>query len=182
MAFTIQDELIPPRLWRAAQADWPSEDWAGWHAYADGKRASRSIESAPRSIQRCLEVLADNAPITTESVFPDLSFYGSGLHELPAMRGLKWHRDAARHPLRPWQRVQTAILYLDCGGDLVLRESNEHRVTPRPGRVVIFSSDMEHCVEPSDARRRSLAVFFYVLNSEITGSGQAEFYYVQGGQ
>ena len=175
MQLTVCDELIAERLWRAADADWPREDWPGWHAYPNGKLASRFVETAPSSIRRCLELLAENAPCQVPGAFPDLSFYGSGLHEVPTGLGLAWHKDAARHPLRPWQRVATAIMYLDHGGDLVFRGEFNTRVTPQPGRVVSFAADCEHCVEPSTINRRSLAVFFYVLNPSIIGAGQAVF-------
>lgn len=175
MQLTVCDDLITERLWRAAEADWPGNDWPGWHAYPNGKLASRFVETAPPSIRRCLELLAEQAPCSIPEAFPDLSFYGSGLHAIPTGMGLDWHRDATRHPLRPWQRVATAILYLDRGGDLVFRGELETRVSPRPGRVVSFAADCEHCVEPSTTIRRSLAVFFYVRNPDITGPGQAVF-------
>jgi hypothetical protein len=179
MQLTICDHLIPERLWRAASADWPGDDWSGWHAYADGKRASRSVETAPRSIRLCLEFLALRSPLFAAEAFPDLSFYGAGLHELPAGVGLDWHRDAARHPLRPWRRAATSLLYLDDGGELIFRGDPELRAAPRPGRVATFAGAAEHCVAPSSCRRRSLAVFFYVLDPTAGGSGQAEFRHAQ---
>jgi len=168
------DQLIPPRTWRAALADWPAAEWMGWHVYDSGKRASRCVCCAPLSVTRALQYLAGCAPLLNDDSFPDLSFYGAGLHELPAGDGLPWHHDAERHPLRPWRRAQTAILYLDNGGDLVF--GNGQRVTPQAGRVVVFSGDaLEHCVEPSQCVRRSLTVFFYVIDAENRGRTQAIF-------
>lgn len=178
MNLSVRDFLIPSRLLRAVEAVWPGDDWSGWHCYDDGKRASRSIETAPEAIKAALHQLACAATLFTPDAFPDLDCYAAGLHELPAGVGLPWHRDAARHPLRPWRRTETAILYLDGGGDLIFRGGTaSQRVTPMPGRVVSFLPDelTEHCVEASTKRRRSLAVFFYVIDHQASGPVRAEF-------
>lgn len=177
MQLQVQDSLIPSRLLRAMQADWPGDDWPGWHCYADGKRASRMVSAAPDSIRNGLELLAIRSPLFCEDSFPDLSFYGAGLHEIPPNVGLGWHRDAARHPLKPWRRMETAILYLDGGGSLIFRGNDYATIEPSPGRSVVFlpDADQEHSVKPSDQRRRSVAVFFYVVDHSVEGSGQAEF-------
>ena len=177
MRYCVRDNLISSRLLRAVQADWPGDDWPGWHAYENGKRASRMVSSAPTSILQALDQLASLATLFTPESFPDLSFYGAGLHELPPGIGLGWHRDAARHPLKPWRRAETAILYLDNGGELAFRGGSEDRITPQPGRSVVFlpSDDTEHCVIPSAQRRRSLSVFFYVVDESAGGSVRAEF-------
>jgi hypothetical protein len=177
MRYVVRDNAIPIRLLRAIQADWPGNDWPGWHAYENGKRASRMVDNAPASIRRALEILAESAVLFTADSFPDLSFYGAGLHEIPAGIGLGWHKDAARHGLRAWRRTETAILYLDHGGDLVFRGGCNERISPLPGKSVVFlpGDDTEHCVEPSESRRRSLSVFFYAADPEAAGSVRAEF-------
>lgn len=177
MRVDVIDGVCPARLVLAAQADWPSADWQGWHVYADGKRASRSVDHAPSSIISVLNHVAESAPLRGDW-FPDLSFYAAGLHELPDGVGLDWHKDAAWHPLKPWKRQATAILYLDNGGSLKFRGPTPvDDVVPEPGRVVVFENSefYDHCVLPA-ARRRSLAVFFYSVDHGEKGRSQAEFY------
>lgn len=174
----IQDAAICPQLVRAAVADWPDACWSGWHCYADGKLASRALIDVPESIRYLLHLIAERAPVFHHEAFPDLSYYGAGLHELPPDTGLGWHRDAQKHPRKPWQRLATAILYLDHGGRLLFRGASfEVAVDPAPGRLFTFNHDdaFDHCVEKSDERRRSLTVFFYRADPDFKGRTCADF-------
>lgn len=178
MIVTQEYEAIPRRVLLAAKADWPATDWHGWHAYADGKRASRSVESAPESIKLVLQEIVRHAALIDADDFPDLSFYAAGLHELPEGTGLGWHRDAEFHPLKPWRRVATAILYLDDGGTLEFSGPQAvPEIEPRSGLLVTFENDPQyrHRVQ-AGGLRRSLCVFFYRVDHGPKGRTQAEFF------
>lgn len=179
MKIATQVDVIPRRLLLAASADWPGPEWSGWHRYENGKLASRSLHDAPESVKRALYAFADAVPLWTPNAFADFSFSAAGIHELPPGVGLGWHRDAERHQLHPWRRVETALLYLDEGGALMFDGDHPAEIIdPTPGLSVVFLPEDErtqHCVVAPDKRRRSLAVFFYVLDPEFEGSIRAEF-------
>lgn len=178
MNFFVTDNLIPRQLVNAAIADWPADDWSGWHVYDNGKRASRSINDAPDSIKEILRIIGTECRTFRADAFPDLTCYAAGLHDIPAGHALEWHRDATKHPLKPWQRVQTSILYLDKGGNLRFRGYGvKEEIEPFAGRLASFESDesCEHSVARSDQRRRSLAVFFYRYDPTYSGRTNADF-------
>lgn len=187
----ILDSLIPSNQLAAVRTAWPSPEWVGWHDYGEtrgGKRASRPDATLPLA---CGVLLARLAALPVATLFPelpplvpDLSLWGSGLHEMPAGPGLPRHLDADTHPRLGLARVLSAVLYVhdqwlsSWGGELAF--SSGVAVLPAPGRLVIFDCREEsHWVHPvqcsGDQTRKSLALFWYAAKAGPNQRLRADF-------
>jgi hypothetical protein len=165
---TIIRNFARPSLVSAAAANVPAADWPHWYRYSGAsgdKYATRDPGRLHASHWLLLNKMAEIEVPTGE--FPDLDLHGAGLHWIPAGGRLPLHVDAQRHPLRPWRRTRTAILYLTAcrGGELVLYDPGGKpidRITPEPGILVMFPDGIPHEVsEVVEGDRVSLALFFW---------------------
>lgn len=181
----VIDDFMSPGLLRAVASSWPEQTSSHWHAYHDRnsvKLASRCWDGMPRAAQTAL---AEMAKIDVESLlgfpecFPDLDgLNGSGLHSMSAGGKLGLHLDAEFHPLRPWRRVASAVLYLDqCdGGQLELCEPDGtviRDIEPQFNRLALFACPGAwHRVAECRSLRRSLCLFWWV-ETQWDSQGQA---------
>jgi hypothetical protein len=151
---TVRDGFASAAEVAAALAAWPA---SGWHAYGDHKRASVPGAALPGPLASLIHRMAQ---FPLPGLIPDLSLWGAGLHEMPTgSTGLGWHTDAERHPALGLGRARSGVLYLCGDGDLEFRTGA--RVSPAPGRLVIFDGSEPHRVGPVTADRRSVALFWY---------------------
>ena len=176
----IIDKWGPQSLINAAKATWPEPTWSGWHAYENGKLSTKSRHEIPQAIRLLLEQMASF--ISIDGAFPDLDqLHGAGLHQTNPGGNLGLHLDSERHPLQPWKRVASVILYLDTtdGGQLELTDESGNatqRIEPIENRLVRFETEGQwHRVAVTRSVRRSVCLFFWKLTDDARGSGKAVF-------
>jgi hypothetical protein len=164
---TVRDGFASPAEVAAALATWPAD---GWHTYGPHKRATVPGAALPGPLAELLHRLA----ALPGPYIPDLGLWGAGLHEMPAgAPGLGWHADAERHPHLGFARSRSGLLYLSGDGDLEFRGGA--RVSPAPGRLVVFDGSEPHrIVGPITRPRRSVALFWYAAPTP-TGATRAAF-------
>ena len=174
MSLVVIDDFLSPGLLRAVAASWPQPMSPHWHAYHDQnsvKLASRSWDGMPHAAQAALAEMAKidvDRLLGFDGSFPDLDgLNGAGLHSMSAGGKLGLHMDAECHPLRPWRRVASAVLYLDqCeGGQLELCDTDGtviRDIEPRFNRMALFACPGAwHRVAPCQSIRRSLCLFWW---------------------
>lgn len=190
----VQDNWAPQHLLRAVSATWPAADWEHWHCYDNGKRASKCPPSflppaADLLLKRMLDLTVADL-LQVGGAFPDYALHGGGLHDMPAGSRLGIHVDAERHPIRPWQRVASAVLFCEpdwqeCwGGNLELWNGPESgaviKIEPKYGRLVLFATDMAYHGVPkpisagAERSRKTLAAFFWRV-ADVDGQSAARF-------
>jgi len=181
----VIDRFLPPGIIRSLAATWPAATSGHWHCYANGKLATKcpsSLPQAARIVLATMTALDTRALIGVDNAFPDVEhLHGAGLHQLTAGQDLGLHLDADRHPLLPWRREASAVLYLDScdGGELELCDSVGNvtdRVACQPNRLVLFATPGQwHRVAKVHSVRRSLCLFFWSIDQHATGQSQAQF-------
>ena len=115
-------------------------------------------------------------------LFPDLDgLNGAGLHQMESGGHLGLHLDAQSHPMQPWKRMASAVLYLDdCEGG-VLEFCDEHGVVktsiaPKFNRLALFKcANNWHRVTRCHSLRRSLCLFFWAMSAESAEATRATF-------
>jgi Rps23 Pro-64 3,4-dihydroxylase Tpa1-like proline 4-hydroxylase len=119
-----------------------------------------------------------------DRAFPDLEYlHGAGMHQLSAGESLGRHLDTERHPILPWKREATAIIYLDTpesGGELVFTSDDgyvQKEIAPKENRLVLFkTSGQWHQVNKCESTRRSICLFFWSICDEtFQGNQNAKF-------
>lgn len=176
MSVVVRQDFLPPWILAAAQASFPTKDWEYWHKYPNGKRATVDHSRIPPGCKLALDHMATTIQ-TPKDVFPDMEFYGAGLHLMVPGTKLGLHYDAQKHPTRLWKRTGSAVLVLDerAPNDGALRiQSTDHPVSEN--MLIIFPAEYEHSVSKvirSD--RRTLAVFYWVQDKNASGSETATF-------
>ena len=170
----------------SAAATWPSHDWGHWHSYAGGKLASKSTTGIPRAVQLILDQMA-TIPVKQllgVDCFPDLEYlHGAGMHWLSDGLDLGLHLDTERHPVLPWKREATALVYLDTcisGGELDLTDASgrvSQRISPVANKLVLFTTPGQwHRVNKCTSNRRSICLFFWsICGDEFVGGEHATF-------
>lgn len=186
MLVNVIDSVLPEHLLRAVQATWPAADWSGWHRYngptAD-KFGSLAHAPLPPSIRVALERLAMfSGQSLPDGSFIDLELHAAGLHQIPPGGFLGRHLDAECHPLRPWRRTHSIVLFVDSladadGGELFI-EPDDY-LQPVENRMVIFETPGSwHQVLPTSATapmRRTLALFAWRAGEPCRGEVSAKF-------
>lgn len=178
----VIDNFAPPALVRGLTATWLPSTSAFWHVYDNGKRCTKDPSRLPLIANLLLQQIAAVEDPITRGTFPDLEYlHGAGLHEMPIGGTLGLHLDSERHPLLPWRREASAVLYLDdCdGGELELCDAAGvvlERIESRANRLVLFSTPGQwHRVAECRSIRRSLCLFFWSLCDQPTGATTATF-------
>jgi hypothetical protein len=168
---TVRDGFADAEEVAQALAAWPAD---GWHSYGEHKRATVPGAPMPGPIGRLLFNMAHERMTAYPLAYlPDLGLWGAGLHEMPAgAAGLGWHTDAERHAVLGLRRVKSGVLYLCGDGDLEFRDGA--RVSPAPGRLVLFDGSAPHRVGPVTRLRRSVTMFWYGHHESI-GASRAVF-------
>lgn len=159
---TLTDSSVPVGLVRAAVASWPATDWLHWHLYDsphDRKYATKDPDRLPTACRLLVEMMASR---DWAAGFPDMDLHAAGMGMLLPGGFVGRHADAAAHPLRPWRRVASSVLFLtSCGGGRLLIDGEEP-VVPYPGRLVTFDGQVPHSVETvASGRRLSLNLFWW---------------------
>lgn len=183
----VLDNWLSPGLLRAVAETWPHANSTHWHAYRDKnsvKLASRSWEGIPRAASLALDRMAEidvESLLGLSDAFPDLDgLNGAGLHQMSDGGFLGLHLDAESHPLRPWIRAASGVLYLDdCdGGELELCDDagNAHEsITPKRNRLALFTCPGQwHRVKECRSMRRSLCLFWWTSGT-CSGATSATF-------
>lgn len=183
------DDAFNPNLVEALRATWPSETAFDWCVYPSGKLASKTYDSLPVAAKMLLnQMIAFSTAIPYRlkiegTMFPDVQYmHGAGLHQMNPGVYLEQHLDAAKHPLQPWRRVASTVLYLDnCddGGELDFVDVSGgilHRIQPRKGRLAVFgTAGNYHRVNAGNVLRRSLCLFYWVVDHNCIGHTSAKF-------
>ena len=195
--YTVIDNFAPASLVRAADTEWPEENWSHWHKYNDVNSVKLATRDCHRFPPACAELLRlmssmDVEPATGYPVFPDFLYHAGGLHCMPRGGHLQPHIDALKHPCEDWSRRLNAILFVhqeweeEWGGNLVLRtamasKETEVSIEPKFNRLVLFevSSKAWHGVPyrlecPEGTFRKSLAAYWWSQGSD---SGQTRAKY-----
>lgn len=176
----VIDNFLTPELLASLSANWLPENSGHWHLYENRKKATKD----PRSLPVCANViLAKMAQLPISDLlgisgaFPDLEYlHGAGLHQIPNGGRLGLHLDSERHPLLPWRREASAVLYVDDvdGGELELCDSSGvplEKIETRSNRLVLFATQNQwHRVAECRSIRRSLCLFFWSLNDGGTAT------------
>ena len=178
---------ISPALLRACEAAWPEPSWNGWHRYKGAtadKYGSLHHSLIPRACMAALDALAELASTRIGNSFIDYDLHAAGLHMMPPGGFLGRHLDAECHPIRPWRRTHSIVLFVNhqwgelCGGQLILEP--DHRIDVNPNTAVVFeTADRWHSVnrvgtDISGLHRKTLALFAWEL-SDCAGAIQANF-------
>lgn len=183
----VEDNFFPIALIEAARATWPANNWEGWHVYENGKRASKwTLDKLPRASQILLESIAFaysdlTAAWGAEGHFPDYGLHGAGLHQMGPESQLGAHVDCERHPTRPWRREASAVLYLDdtAGGELWLLDADgvaQETIVPAKNKLFLFTTPgQKHQVNRCRSLRRSLCLFFWSIDGQVSGECRAKF-------
>jgi hypothetical protein len=187
MSFVIIENAIPASLVRAAEAAWPSPQWPYWHRY-NGKTGNKygSMDRCriPPACLAALDALAFAVADKIGRSFIDYDLHASGMHMLPPGGFLGRHLDAERHPLRPWKRTHSIVMFCNsawgelCGGELVI---GDQEIPVQPGTAVVFETANEwHHVnrvntDISRLHRKTLALFAWEHCEELSGNTSANF-------
>ena len=171
MTHVVIDNFAPSGLVRALAETWLPRDSGHWHLYENGKRATKDPERLPQAAKELLRLMSAldvGSLLGPDDSFPDLEFlHGAGLHQLDAGGSLGLHLDSERHPLLPWRREASVVLYLDdCnGGELELCDATGQQIEAietRSNRLVMFATPGQwHRVNECRSIRRSLCLFFW---------------------
>jgi hypothetical protein len=190
----IIDNFAPASLVRAADSEWPQDNWPHWYRYAGPDSVKLATKDCHRFPPACAELLRlmsclDVEPAAGYPVFPDFLYHAGGLHCMPRGGHLQMHIDALSHPCNNWSRRLNAILFVhqewesEWGGELVFRKSRSDKETqvsiePKFNRLVLFEVTPEswHGVPaaiacPEGVFRKSLAAYWW---SEGTDSTQTK--------
>ena len=186
---TIIDDFAPASLVRAADVEWPQENWDHWHKYRDLNSVKLATRDCHRFPPACAELLRlvsslDVEPAAGYPVFPDFLYHAGGLHCMPRGGHLQIHIDALSHPCNDWSRRLNAILFVnqewenEWGGELVFRKSRSDKETqisiePKFNRLVLFEvtpkswHGVPEAIEcPEGVFRKSLAAYWWSQGAE----------------
>jgi len=179
----VKDDFFEQSMVYALSATWPDIHSPHWHIYNDAnstKLASRSWDHMPRMATFMLNELATlnvDKLLNLQGSFADIEgLNGAGLHYMLEGSHLGLHTDAAKHPIRPWRRVASAVLYLDnCeGGEL---QFDDEVVIPKFNRLALFTTENNrHRVTECRSKRRSLCMFYWKVDYDATGNTCANFF------
>lgn len=185
MTHIIRDNFAAPELMRSLAATWLPRDCPHWHVYDNGKLATKDsgrIPTAGRLLLQSMASLPIGEMLGVADTFPDIEYlHGAGLHQIDAGGFLGLHLDSERHPLLPWRREASAILYVDdCdGGELELCDSSgvtTDRIEVVENRLVIFATPVQwHRVVDCRSVRRSLCLFWWSIDATASGNTRANF-------
>jgi hypothetical protein len=176
----VKDDFAAPGLIESLRSNWPSPESGHWHSYGEwGKLATKNANTLPHAARM---LLGQMALLDVPGAFPDLDhLHGSGLHQIDFGGQLGLHLDSERHPLLPWKREASVVLYLDdCdGGEFeICNEKGEtlQAIQSKRNRMVMFSTPGTwHRVNPVRSIRRSLCLFFWSIDQNASGASQATF-------
>lgn len=178
----VFDNVVSPHLVRSAAAVFPDQHWPFWHRY-NGVTANKfgsmdrvRIPQACQAVLDCMAIFAGNVLAHTRS-FIDYDLHAAGMHMIPPGGFLARHLDAERHPLRPWRRTHSIVMFLNeewspaWGGELHIDEYGG--IPPKFGRMVVFTTaENWHQVVPVSLKgdyRKTLALFAWESDKSAGG-------------
>lgn len=174
---TIIHNCLPAALVRSACAAWPDPSWTGWHRYKGAtadKYGSLHASLIPAACKAVIDQLGLVVAETIGDSFIDYDLHAAGLHQIPPGGFLGRHLDAEYHPLRPWRRTHSIVLFLDTftetqGGELHVEPDTI--VRPEFNSVAIFETPGTwHQVfktSPDSPMRRTIALFGWALSERL---------------
>lgn len=150
MSVQIIENMIPAALCRTAEAAWPDPGWPYWHRYngaTGNKFGSMDRSRIPPACIAALDALAIAVIPHIGDSFIDYDLHAAGMHMMPPGGFLARHLDAERHPIRPWRRTHSIVLFVATigesnGGQLVL-ERQGCCLSPISNVTVIFETKQE---------------------------------------
>ncbi len=176
----IIKNAIDEHLLEAVYANFPSEDWKGWHHYSDKdaeKYGSKPYPELfphtpfPSCVAPVLYALADKVSShIVQGCFPDFDTYGSGLHMLKPGGYLRPHLDSSIHPLTGWKREYSCVLFCNKNwdrkdGGCFGMANKTNTVLPLWNTVILFrtTEDSVHWVSKitGDKTRKSISLFYW---------------------
>jgi len=185
----IIERAIRPATLRAAEAAWPKPDWNGWHRYnnaTSNKYGSLHHSLIPRACMRALDELADVVSPLIGDSFIDYDLHAAGMHMMPPGGFLGRHLDAECHPIKPWVRTHSIVLFVNthsgwgelCGGELLV--DGELPIPVESNKAVVFETkNTWHEVarvntDVTLVHRKTLALFAW-KQQECVGATSAIF-------
>lgn len=181
----LRFNVLPAAVLRSVSASWPGVDWSGWHRYKGDTADKYGLLHVSLLPEACREAIRLLALIMADAIgdsFIDYDLHAAGLHQIPPGGFLGRHQDAERHPIRPWVRTHSIVLFLDDfqeedGGKLVL-EPDVH-ITPKANMAVVFETPkVWHYVQrtaETAPMRRTLALFAWAESRSFEGATAAKF-------
>lgn len=163
----VIDNAVPIGLIRSAVASWPAESWPFWHRYTGDHGEKLATKDPSRLTEACralVSLMAQRTP-PDDHCFPDLDLHAAGMHWIRNGGSLPLHTDAESHPLLPWTRRFSAVLFLESceGGELLIHDNGETKsIEPRPNQLAIFPANMPHEVKKvTKGDRRTVSLFWW---------------------
>ena len=191
----VLDGVLDPEALAEAMAEFPAVDSPGWLDYRhvnEFKWANTHPETWGPTLQATARALT--APpflhfleqlTGIESLLPDRSMDGGGLHQTLSGGHLNVHADfTAHHTVPGWRRRVNILLYLNerwdpaWGGELELWSRDMRAavatVTPLGNRMLIFTTDEstfhghpEPLRSPHGVARQSLALYYFTRDDHV---------------
>ena len=183
------DDFLPVEVAEAALRDFPEPKEVAWHAYRDvnqhKKLAFDAVEKLPPSIRDVLYFLNTRPMLKfletltgIQSVLPDPTYTGGGLHQIRPGGLLEVHADFSYHNGLRLDRRINVLIYLnkdwreEYGGHFELWDREvkraEKKILPVFNRCAIFTTTSVsfhgHPVPlacPPDRNRKSVATYYY---------------------
>jgi Rps23 Pro-64 3,4-dihydroxylase Tpa1-like proline 4-hydroxylase len=183
------DDFLPVEVAEAALRDFPEPKEVAWHAYRDvnqhKKLAFDAVEKLPPSIRDVLYFLNTRPMLKfletltgIQSVLPDPTYTGGGLHQIRPGGLLEVHADFSYHNVLRLDRRINVLIYLnkdwreEYGGHFELWDREvkraEKKILPVFNRCAIFTTTSVsfhgHPVPlacPPDRNRKSVATYYY---------------------
>lgn len=187
--FQVIRQAIPAALCRSAAVAFPGPEWQYWHRYSGktgDKFGSMDRFRIPIACQTALDALSGAVADRIGESFVDYDLHAAGLHMIPPGGFLARHIDAECHPLKPWRRTHSVILFLNekwekhYGGALAIETDIEEQIHPEFGTAVIFETkDLPHRVTHVSTSqevpyRKTLALFAWA-HDECDGTTSSRF-------
>lgn len=183
------DDFLPVEVAEAALRDFPQPKEVDWHTYRDvnqhKKLAFDAVEKLPPSVRDVLYFLNTRPMLKfletltgIQSVLPDPTYTGGGLHQIRPGGLLEVHADFSYHKGLRLDRRINVLIYLnkdwqeEYGGHFELWDREvkraEKKILPIFNRCAIFSTTSVsfhgHPVPlacPPDRNRKSIATYYY---------------------
>ena len=191
----VLDGVLTPDALADAMVEFPTVDAPGWLDYRhvnEFKWANTHPETWGPTLQATARALMEPAFVHflerltgIESLLPDRSMDGGGLHQTLPGGHLNVHADfTAHHTVPGWRRRVNILLYLNerwdpaWGGELELwardMQTAVTTVTPAANRMLIFTTDEstfhghpEPLRSPSGVARQSLALYYFTRDDDV---------------
>ena len=181
----VVTQWVQPEIVRAADVAFPDLQWSHWHRYSTVDAMKYASKDSLRLPPACSLAIEDMSRFPIGDVFgvsdcfPDLELHAAGMHCIPQGGYLGEHVDAQRHPIHPWARRFSAVLFLNSGEGGRLKMGDK-TVRWEAGSMVVFecSDCSRHEVETVPVKgpaRKTLSLFWWSVSESTSESARSVF-------